>query len=111
MDNAELAPGDAPSVVDAHELVVVEAEGVQAALPVHGETERRRAWTVHGFGPAELIVLDERETTICEGGMAFAVAFPGGYSRLDAMLQQVSVASTTTLIHLRRRHLASTRAR
>ena len=39
-----------------------------------GETERRRAWTVHGADPAELIVLDERDTTICDGGLAFAFA-------------------------------------
>ena len=29
-----------------------------------GDTERRRAWTVHGVDPAKLIVLDERDTTI-----------------------------------------------
>ena len=29
-----------------------------------GETERRRAWTVHGVDPAKLIILDERDTTI-----------------------------------------------
>jgi len=61
-----------------------------------GETERRRAWTVHGVDPAELIVLDERDAPIRDGGPAFAVAFPGGYSALDAMLQHLSVASTTT---------------
>ena len=60
-----------------------------------GETERH-AWTVHGVDPAELVVLDERDTTICDGAPAFAVAFPGGYSALDAMLQHLSVASTTT---------------
>jgi hypothetical protein len=61
-----------------------------------GETERRRAWTVRGVDPAELIVLDERDTTMCDRGPAFAVAFPGGYSALEAMLQRFSVASTTT---------------
>jgi hypothetical protein len=61
-----------------------------------GETEQRRAWTVHGFDPAELLVVDERNTTICDGGMAIAVASPGGYSTLDAMLQQFSAASTST---------------
>jgi hypothetical protein len=40
--------------------------------------------------------LDERDTTICDSGPAFAVAFPGGYSALEAMLQHLSVASTTT---------------
>ena len=37
------------------------------------ETERR-AWTVHGVDPAELIVLDERDTAFCDGGPAFPVA-------------------------------------
>ena len=60
-----------------------------------GESERRRAWTVHGVDPAELVVLDERDTTICDGAPAFAVAFPGGYSALEAILQHLSVASTT----------------
>jgi hypothetical protein len=61
-----------------------------------GETERRRAWTVHEVDPAELIVLGDRGTTICDGGPALAVAFPGGYSALEAMLQHLSGASTTT---------------
>jgi hypothetical protein len=61
-----------------------------------GDTERRRAWTVNGVDPAEFIVLDERDTAICDGGPAFAVAFPGGYSAFEAMLQRWSVASTTT---------------
>lgn len=60
-----------------------------------GETERRRAWTVHGVDPAELIVLDERDTAICDGGPAVAVAFPRGYSTFEAMLQRLSLASTT----------------
>ena len=61
-----------------------------------GETEGRRAWTVNGVDPAEFIVLDERDTAICDGGPAFAVAFPRGYSGFEAMLQRLSVASTTT---------------
>ena len=61
-----------------------------------GETERRRAWTVHGVDPAELIVLDDRDTTICDGGTAIAVAVPGGSSTFQAVLQRFSVASTTT---------------
>jgi hypothetical protein len=58
----------------------------------------RRAWTVHGVDPADLIVLDERDTAFCEGGPAFAVAFRGRLSALEAaaMLQHLSVASTTT---------------
>ena len=70
----------------------------QVRVRYHGgdETERRRAWTVHGADPAELIVLDERDTTICDGGTAFAYARPGGSSTLEALLQQSSVASTTT---------------
>ena len=46
----------------------------QARVRYHlgdGETERRRAWTVRGADPAELIILDERDTTICDGGTAF----------------------------------------
>jgi hypothetical protein len=62
-----------------------------------GETERR-AWTVHGVDPAELIVLNERDTAACDGGQAFAIAHGGGLSVLEAaaMLQHLSVASTTT---------------
>jgi len=52
-----------------------------------GETERRRAWTVRGVDPADFIVLDEGDTPICDRGAAFAVAFPGGYSAFEAMLQ------------------------
>ena len=59
-----------------------------------GETERR-AWTVHGVDPTEVIVLDETDTPFCDG-MEFAVAWPGGYSAFEAMLQRLSVASTTT---------------
>ena len=61
------------------------------------ETERG-AWTVQGVDPADLIVLDERETAFCEGGPAFAVALGGRLSALEAaaMLQDLSVASTTT---------------
>jgi hypothetical protein len=56
------------------------------------ETERR-AWTVHGVDPAELIVLDERDTAPCSnGGPAFAVAHGGGVSALEAAatLQRLS---------------------
>ena len=59
------------------------------------ETEPR-AWTVHGVDPADLIVLDERDTAICDGGPAFAYAWPTGFSTLEAILQRLSVASTTT---------------
>ena len=60
------------------------------------ETERR-AWTVHGVDPAKLIVLDEKtDPANCEGSTAFAVASPGGYFAFEAMLQHLSVASTTT---------------
>jgi hypothetical protein len=63
-----------------------------------GESERR-AWTVHGVDPADLIVLDERDTAVCDGGPAFAVAHGGGLSALEAaaVLQHLSVATTTTL--------------
>ncbi|HET6832911.1 MAG TPA: hypothetical protein VFH30_03515 [Acidimicrobiales bacterium] len=59
-----------------------------------GETERR-AWTVHGVDPTEVIVLDETDTPFCDA-MEFAVAWPGGYSAFEAMLQHLSVTSTPT---------------
>jgi hypothetical protein len=63
-----------------------------------GDVEsERRAWRVHGVDPAELIVLDERDTAFCSGP-AFAVAHGGRLSPLEAAakLQHLSAASTTT---------------
>lgn len=55
-----------------------------------GETERR-AWTVHGVDPIEVIVLDETDTPFCDG-TEFAAGKSLAASQAAAILQHLSVA-------------------
>jgi len=75
-------------------------------LPVRyhsgGVETDRRAWTVHGVDPADLIVLDEKtDPANCEGNTAIAFAHGGNVSPTEAAailqyLSAASAASTTT---------------